>query len=75
MKEEIVKGETLGDVLARLAVRTPEAFRQIFDAGSGQIHPSIVTVVNGTVLRRSEAIQSVLADGDRIAWFLIYAGG
>ena len=75
MKEGIVEGETLGELLARLEARTPQAFQHIFDSGKGQIQSSVITVVNGTVLRRSKAIQSVLADGDRITWFLTYAGG
>jgi sulfur carrier protein ThiS len=75
IKEEIVEGETLGDLLVRLAVRNPGAFRQVFDAGSGELHAPVVTVVNGTLWRRSEAMQRVLVDGDNIAWLLIYAGG
>jgi molybdopterin converting factor small subunit len=75
MQEEITDGETPGDILARLEARSPEAFQQIFDSGRGQIRPSIVTVVNGILLRRSEPMQPVLLDGDRISWFLMYAGG
>ena len=75
MRQEIAEDETLGELLARLEARTPAAFQQIFDSGKGQIHRSVVTVVNGTVLRRSEAMQRVLADGDWIVWFLTYAGG
>jgi sulfur carrier protein ThiS len=75
IQEDIVEGETLGDVLARLAVRNPEAVQQIRDHAKGEIHPPVVTVVNGTVVHRSEATQRVLLDGDRISWFLMYAGG
>ena len=75
LQEEIAEGETLGDMLARLAARTPEAFQQIFDSASGQINSSILTIVNGTLLHRSAAMQRELLDGDRISWLLMYAGG
>jgi molybdopterin converting factor small subunit len=75
LREEIASGETLGELLARLEARSPEAFQQIFDSGTRRIRLSIVTVVNGILLRRTEAMQRVLLDGDRITWLLMYAGG
>lgn len=72
---EVFEGETLGGLLARLAIQTPEIFQHVYDPDEGEIFPPIVTVVNGATMNRSEALEKELADGDQIAWFLMYAGG
>jgi len=75
MEEEILEGETLGQLLVRLERQTPPAFQHIYDADKREILPPIVTVVNGTTIPRAGAIARELADGDKITWLLMYAGG
>ncbi len=75
LEEKIDQGETLGDLLARLANGNHEAWQAIFDAQTHQMRPIIVTIFNGTALARSEAPQTRLSDGDRIALRVAYGGG
>ncbi len=75
LEEKIVQGETLGNLLAKLANRNLEAWQAIFDAQAHQIRPIIMTILNGTALARSEAPQTRLSDGDRIAFRVAYGGG
>lgn len=75
IQEEINKNETLGDLLARLDSKNPTLFQKIYDSSNQDIQKSIVTVVNGITVPRSEAMARELLDGDKITWFLMYAGG
>jgi len=74
-REEINEHETLGGLLARLDAKNPALFQKIYDSSNQEIQKSIVTVVNGTTVQRSEAMARDLHDGDKITWFLMYAGG
>jgi len=75
MEEEILEGETLGELLVRLVRQNPPAFQHVYDSDIKEILPPIVTVVNGTTMPRADAIARKLADGDKITWLLMYAGG
>ena len=75
LEEEIDQGETLGDLLARLANSNHKAWEQIFDAQNYRTQPIITTILNGTVLSFSEAPQAQLSDGDQIAFRVTYGGG
>ena len=75
VEEVFNEGETLGDLLIRLEKQDPETFRNIYDSSKRHVHLPIVTVINGTAMQYSRAIQRQLADGDKIAWLLMYAGG
>jgi uncharacterized protein YecA (UPF0149 family) len=75
LEEKIEQGETLGDLLARLANDNHEAWQAIFDAQTHRIRPIIMTILNGTVLAFSEAPQTRLSDSDQIAFRVAYGGG
>jgi hypothetical protein len=75
LEEKIDQGETLGDLLARLANGNHEAWRAIFDAQTHEIRPIIITTLNGTALGFSEAPQTGLSDGDQIDLRVGYGGG
>ena len=75
LEEKIDQGETLGDLLARLANGNQEAWRAIFDAQTQQIRPIIMTIFNGTALAFSEAPQTRLSDSDQIVFRVAYGGG
>ena len=75
LEEKIDQGETLGDLLARLANGNPEAWRAIFDAQTHRIRPAIMTIFNGKALAYSEAPQTRLSDSDQIAFRVAYGGG
>ena len=75
LEEEIDRGETLGDLLARLENGNHKAWEQIFDAKTHRIRPAIMTIFNGTALAFSEAPQTRLSDSDRIVFRVAYGGG
>jgi hypothetical protein len=75
LEQEIGPGETLGDLLARLENGDPEMWRDIFDAQTGQMQPLILTILNGALLSRSVVSQTLLSEGDQIAFRLVYTGG
>ena len=75
LEEKTDQGETLGDLLARLANGNHEAWRDIFDARTHRMRPVIMTILNGMLLAFSEAPQTRLSDGDQIAFRVAYAGG
>ena len=75
LEEKIDQGETLGDLLARLANGNHEAWRAIFDAQTHRIRPVIITILNGKALTFSEAPQTRLSDNDQIAFRVAYGGG
>ena len=75
LEQETGQGETLGELLARLESSDPEAWRGIFDARTGQMQPSVLTIVNNAHLPRSVAPQTALSDGDKIAIRMAYSGG
>jgi molybdopterin converting factor small subunit len=75
LEQETDQGETLGELLARLESGDHEAWRDIFDAQTGQIQPAIMTILNGTLLSHSVTLQTPLSDGDQIALRIVYAGG
>ena len=75
LKEEIDQGETLGELIVRLANGDHEAWWAIFDAQTNEIRPVIMIIFNGALLAFSEAPQTRLSDGDQIAFRLAYGGG
>ena len=75
LKKEIDQGETLGDLLARLANSDHEAWWAIFDAQTNEIRPIIMIIFNGALLAFAEAPKTRLSDGDQIAFRLAYGGG
>jgi sulfur carrier protein ThiS len=75
LEQEIVPGETLADLLARLDSSNHEAWRNIFDVQSGQIQPAIMTFLNDTLLSHSVVSQTPLSDGDQVTLRIVYAGG
>ena len=75
VEQETGLGATLGDLLAKLESGDHEAWRDIFDAQTGQIQPAIMTVLNDTLLSHSVVPQTPLSDGDKITLRIVYAGG
>ncbi len=75
LREEIRQGETLGELLVRLAQGNPEAWADLFDAQTSQVRRVILIVVNGTAVSPSLASQVSLSEGDQIAFRLPYSGG
>jgi len=75
LEQVINQGETLGDLLAKLASGNPETWKDIYDAQTGQMQPTIMTFLNSTVLSPSVTAQTPLSDGDQIAFHVAYGGG
>jgi len=75
LEEEIEQGETLRDLLARLASGDSEAWAVLFDLQTRQIKPYVVTVFNGVALPVREAFETRLSDGDKITFLPVYGGG
>lgn len=75
LQPEISQGEMLRDLLARLAHHDHQAWQDIVNAKTGELHPIVLPIVNGTLLARPVASQTRLSDGDQIAFHMIYAGG
>jgi molybdopterin converting factor small subunit len=72
---EVLEGEKLGGLIARLTSQTPDILRRVYDPVKGEILPLIITVVNGSIMNRVDAMEKEMADGDQITWFLTYTGG
>jgi sulfur-carrier protein len=53
---------------------TSEREKQLF-ADSGDVHPHIVVMKNGTAVYGQEGMESLLQDGDSIALFPFMGGG
>ena len=75
LKEEIREHETLGELLSKLEAQNPAVFQHVYNRETGEIHPPVVTVINDVTVRRAEAINHQLVDGDKITWLMMYAGG
>ena len=65
LEVKINEGETLGDLLARLANANHEAWQQVFDTRTDSIRPFGMTIFNGTVLPFPEGGEWVFY-GDRL---------
>lgn len=72
---EIGQGETLGDLLVRLEKEDHQAWQDIVDVQASVIRPAVLTILNGTLLSRTGAYQTVLSNGDQIAFRMMYSGG
>jgi hypothetical protein len=75
LEQEIDQGETLGDLLTRLEDGDHQAWQGTVDAGTHEIRTAVITILNGTLLLRSEAPRTPLSDGDQIAFRIGYSGG
>lgn len=75
LEQVVDSGETLGGLLARLTSREPEAWKDIYDPQAREIRPTIMVFGNGKAVSRPVAAQTVLADGDRVAFHVLYGGG
>lgn len=75
IEQEIDRGETLGDLLARLENSDHEAWSDIVNAQTSQIQPVILIVLNDTLVSHTVVHQTTLSDGDQIILRIIYSGG
>ena len=72
---EVFEGEKLGGLITRLVNQTPDLLQRVYDSARGEIFPPIITIVNGSIVNRVDALEKELVNGDQITWFLMYAGG
>lgn len=72
---EVFEGEKLGELITSLVNQKPEILQRVYDSVNGEILPLVITVINGSIVNRVDALQQELATGDQITWFLTYTGG
>ncbi len=75
LEQAIGQGETLGELLGRLADGCPDAWQDIYDALARKVRPVVVTSLNGRALASAAVSQVPLSDGDRVMLHLAYGGG
>ncbi len=72
--EGLAPDETLRSLLARLAARY-EGLSDVFDATSGDLHPSVLVVLNDRVMTYPHNLDIKLRDKDSLGLLPEFAGG
>lgn len=75
LEEEVEEGETLSGFLEGLAARHSGFGEVIYDPERRELYPYVQMIYKGCLIRWKEASRIALADGDRIAFQPMYAGG
>ena len=75
LEEEAAEGQTVRDLLDRLAARYQEFGNLAFDADKGQLSGHITVICNDRLLELLSGLDTVLKDGDAIMLLPAYAGG
>lgn len=75
IQEEITRGETLENLIGRLANRDQPVWARLVDAQKNRLRPGILLIVNGVLFRTAELSQIAVTVGDKIEFRLTYSGG
>ena len=73
-EEPIVEGETLGDLMDRLAARYPH-FREFYEPGSRVLQDHVELVLNGRLYDLVGGFGARLRPGDSVLLFPGFSGG
>ena len=75
LAEEIEEGETVGELLARIAA-THERFGELaLDPETGGLSGHVSLTFNGRLLELLDGLQTKMSDGDTIVLVPAFAGG
>lgn len=75
LEEEIGEGETLGQLLDRLARRYPRFGQYVFDIQRQRLAGFASVVINGAILGQAPDLNEPLKDGDTLTFLPAYVGG
>lgn len=75
MEEAIEEGDSLRNLLHRLAGRCPQSLGSIFDTETQTLSDEVAVVINDQIDHFSRGLETNLKDGDRILIFPFLAGG
>jgi len=73
LEEEVEEGQALKTFLDRLAAKHKAFGEVVFNRESQKLYNHILVIVNGRLMR--SPMEMRLRDGDRIAFYPVYAGG
>jgi len=73
-QEPIADGETLGDLMDRLAGRYPH-FADFYDPSTKTLQEHVELVLNGRLFDLAGGLQAKLSDGDSVMIFPGFSGG
>jgi molybdopterin synthase sulfur carrier subunit len=71
---EVQAGETVRDVLEKLAAAYPPLGKRVLDDG-GDVQGSMHVLVNGRSISFLDGLNTIVEDGDRLALFPAIGGG
>ena len=75
LEDEIDEGDTVGDLLARLASKYPTFGEMAFDPVSRLLTGQVTVIHNGLMLELAEGLSTKLRDGDNLLLVPSFAGG
>jgi len=71
----LAPGESLADVLARLADENPAIARRVYDREERRVNSLVQISINGRLLSLVGGVETTLRDGDEVLIFYAAAGG
>ncbi len=75
LEEEVKEGETVKDLLNRLAAQH-QVFREfVFDVKAQELTSVVSVIYNGRLLELVQGIQTPLKDGDNLMFLPAFSGG
>jgi molybdopterin converting factor small subunit len=74
-EEETDEGETVGDVIKRMALRHRGLGEAVFDAGTDRISGHVAIVLNDRLLESLNGLDTPVGSEDVIKMFPVIAGG
>ena len=75
LEKEIGEGATIGDLLAELALGSPEFRKAVFDPDTGKSSRQVMVFINKSILQYSDIAETKLNDGDSVMLLPVYLGG
>ncbi len=75
LQEEVAEGETVRDLLSRLASKYPDFINLVFDSQTGQLTHHVNLVLNSRLIELLQGLDTRLRDGDALLFLPAYSGG
>ncbi len=75
LEKEIGEEATIGNLLAELALGSPEFQKAVFDPSTGKNSGQVMVFLNNSILRYSDIAETKLNDGDSVMLLPVYLGG